>query len=119
LQVKVFNDTTPVVSKPLGEWQEYRWEAEKLPAVHVDHGTPDWHAPYRWLSYSEYGSWSDVVAWAQPLYQRAVRTDPAIQVQAERLRAASKSDQEFITNTLDFVSPTAHREAETAKAHRG
>lgn len=103
LQVKVFNDATPVVSKPLGEWQEYRWEAEKLPAVHVDHGTPEWHAPYRWLSYSEYGSWSDVVAWAQPLYQRAARTDPAIQAQAERLRAASKSDQEFITNTLDFV----------------
>lgn len=103
LQVRVFNDTTPVASRTLGELQEYRWQAEQLPAVQIDQGTPDWHMPFRWLSYSEYASWSDVVAWAQPLYQRAARPDPAIQAQAKRLRAASQNDQEFITQALDFV----------------
>lgn len=103
LQLKLFNDSAELAQRTVGEWQEYRWQGNDLPAFEMDEGMPEWYAPYRWLSYSEYAGWKDVVAWAMPLYQRAVRTDPAIQALAKKLRKESANDAEFIGHALAFV----------------
>jgi len=63
------------------------------------------------------------IAWIDPLSglmasvgQNQVKS---FQFVAERLNANNPAGVKFEIVTIDNKSPTAHREAETAKAHRG
>lgn len=48
----------------------YEWQAEDLPIVDAEESVPDWVSVYPWIEASSWGSWSDVVRWALPLYPR-------------------------------------------------
>lgn len=52
-----------------------RWSWDRVPAVVFDYDAPpEWDARAR-IQVSEFASWAEVVAWAQPLYPAAVLDD--------------------------------------------
>ncbi|MGC4069579.1 MAG: DUF3857 domain-containing transglutaminase family protein [Polyangiaceae bacterium] len=52
----------------VGELTEYRWDEKRVAAVEDEGDTPDWYVPEPWAEISDFATWSDVAAWALPLY---------------------------------------------------
>jgi hypothetical protein len=80
----------------VGDFTEYRWDATQVPAIDDEGDTPDWYLPEPWAEVTDFASWSEVAAWALPLY--AV-TEP-LPSELERLieqwsKLASNSEKVF------------------------
>lgn len=61
------------------------WEARDLPIIAAESDVPYWFSPYPWLQFTEYANWSDVAAWALPLYEVPSQIPPAVAEQARAL----------------------------------
>ena len=95
------SDVQVKISDSSGQ-REILWQQENVPAVEVQSDAPAWYNPNRILSVSEFATWSDVVAWAQPLYDQAAVVDPSVQQLADQL-AAGKDQAGKIVAALHFV----------------
>ena len=95
------SDVQVKISESSGQ-REILWQQENVPAVELQSDTPAWYQPNRMLSVSEFASWADVVAWAQPLYEAAAVVDPEVQQQADQL-AADQDPAGKIIAALHFV----------------
>lgn len=81
---------------------ELRWERSPLPALIRDTDHPSWHVAYPFIQFSAFANWSEVVAWALPLYP----TDgdsPELQAQVAALRAAAPDEPGRILAALALV----------------
>lgn len=81
---------------------DLRWEARDLPAIEAEPDTPGWHAVYPSLQVSEMRDWSEVAAWAVPLYSTAGLESSDLDEAASKVRAAA-SDEEKVLHALRFV----------------
>ena len=95
------SDVQVKISDSSGQ-REILWQQENVPAVEVQSDAPAWYSPNRILSVSEFATWSDVVAWAQPLYDQAAVVDPSVQQLADQL-AAGKDPAGKVVAALHFV----------------
>ncbi len=79
------------------------FEERSISSVQPEPFTPPEHNPYRYLQFSEFPAWEDVVAWAEGLFQS--QDDPADDELRElvgRLRGKA-TDAERVAAALEFV----------------
>lgn len=53
-----------------GGFQELVWRQENLSGVESEDSLPEWFDAVPWVQVSDFATWSDVVAWALPLYDK-------------------------------------------------
>jgi lipoprotein NlpI len=70
-----------------GGMRTLRFEGRSLEPVTVEPFTPNSYAPFRWLEFSEFESWSDVDAWARTLFPENPASSPEFHKLVETLRA--------------------------------
>lgn len=81
------NGAPKPVRTRIGAWDEYRWLQENVVALTDEGGAPAWfdrHASAEWSQYSE---WSEVAAWAMPLYTPPETLGPALDAEIARIAA--------------------------------
>jgi lipoprotein NlpI/transglutaminase-like putative cysteine protease len=79
------------------------FEERSLSAVQPDPHTPPEHSPYRYIQLSEFGSWEEVVAWAEGLFQVPdAPIDDELRGIVEKLRGMA-TDEERVVAALEFV----------------
>lgn len=101
-----FQENFPRLSGPTEQTtdglRDLRWQADHIPALRADTGTPSWDSPYAWLQISEYGSWREVADWAVKQFvfpdTLPARLDPVMQ----KIRA-QPTDQAQIQAALEYV----------------
>src|SRR5688572_16083674 len=79
------------------------FEESSLSVVQAEPYTPPEHTPYRYIQLSEFGSWEDVVAWAEKLFE--VQDDPddtEFKGIIEKLKARA-TDEERVVAALELV----------------
>lgn len=88
-----------------GPSEIWEWHAHPLKAIRADNDTPSWFSSYPWLQVSEFSQWSDVVAWALPMYSPAVPLPETIVElqQSLGLTDPAKSADERVLAALEFV----------------
>jgi transglutaminase-like putative cysteine protease len=71
VDTKRFNTEVPVTLKPVGDHQELTVDARLVPASRDEGSYPGWFDRFPTVQFAPRRSWSDVVAWALPLYPEA------------------------------------------------
>jgi transglutaminase-like putative cysteine protease len=74
LFVTPINDNTKISKSKMGEFTEYQITQLKPEMVNTPSQMPAWYDAYSSVYFSESENWSDVVAWAKPLYQFKIHT---------------------------------------------
>jgi lipoprotein NlpI/transglutaminase-like putative cysteine protease len=91
----------PVESEHAGV-RRLLFEERSMPGIQPEAGTPPDHNPYRWLQFSEFSGWEDVVAWADALFQFPEPIDEEFQDLVRKLRALPTNEAR-IAAALEFV----------------
>lgn len=102
LKVESRNINPEIVISKVGEFTEYQISLQNQEALNTPSQIPDWYSPYGSVHFNETLSWSDVVAWAEPLY-RFDTAHPDIQEIANAIKAASSSQSEQIVAALKYT----------------
>lgn len=98
------NQTRPLVpvEAAQGDMRTLTFEERSLAAIMPEPGTPPDHFAFRWLQFSEFSTWDDVVAWGIPLFQVTDAGGEEFRKVVERLRALPTPEQR-VTAALEFV----------------
>ena len=95
-------ESRPIAWKPIGDFgaaipdpkvsvhdgvRTLRFEERSLEPVTVETLTPNSYAPFRWIQFSEFESWSEVNAWAGGLFPPRPATLPELAALVDTLRA--------------------------------
>jgi transglutaminase-like putative cysteine protease len=98
-----------------------RWRAERLAAIIVDSATPNWYSPYPLLEIGQQRDWSQVVAWARPLYPQQQPLPAELEARiadwallpepAAREAAALQAVQEEVRYFSVLLGDSSHRPA--------
>ena len=79
------------------------FEERSISNVQPEPFVPPEHNPYRWLQFSEFASWEDVVAWADGLFQlQDAPGDDEFSKLVDTLRAKA-TNEERVAAALEFV----------------
>ncbi len=78
------------------------FEEHDLPGIQSEPLMPPDYIRYRWLQFSEFSGWDDVVTWASGLFQSAEPLDEDLRKVVEKLRAAG-SEEQRVVGALEFV----------------
>lgn len=78
------------------------FEERGLAAVRPEAYTPPDHPAYRWLQFSEFADWQEVVEWARGLYRVDAPLDAELRAVVSRLQARP-SEAERVAAALEFV----------------
>ena len=81
----------------------YTWEKRNVEAVTDEDSTPDWYDSSPFVQVSEYGSWSEVAAWATALFTPDLESTAAVAAIADRVRADHPSRDVQIAAAIRFV----------------
>ncbi len=88
---------------PLGGRREESWSLTDVAALNIDAQAPSWHDPYPSVSWTTFADWSDVVAWAQPLYRVPVTLPEPMQAQVDKIRAEYSTPAQRTAAALRWV----------------
>jgi transglutaminase-like putative cysteine protease len=69
LYVETRNFKTPISKTEIGDYTEYQVNLHNAETLNTASQIPYWYDPYGSIYFNESKSWSDVVAWAEPLYK--------------------------------------------------
>ena len=106
LSVRQMNTSAVVKSQVDNEWIEYTIELDEVIPNKVENNQPDWYIGSGYVVFSDFSSWSDVVNWESPLYERALaKTTDATEVKslAKLLGEGLTTDEERIVAALRWV----------------
>ena len=78
------------------------FEGRRLRAITHEPSTPSDYTAFRWLQFSEFTGWNDVVAWADHLFQVSDTGNEEFTRIVDRLRALG-TEEERATAALEFV----------------
>jgi transglutaminase-like putative cysteine protease len=98
---------TPINANPtirkskIGEFTEYQITQLKSEMVNTPSQMPAWHDAYSSIYFSESENWSDVVAWAKPLYQFDIQ--PSVKAVANDIQHQYPAQSEQIVAALKYV----------------
>ena len=79
------------------------WDRRDVAGVEVEDQTPDWFDPYDSVQVTEYGSWAEVGAWANELFQPNEASVTAVRNLAAKIRGEHASRDEQVTAAIRFV----------------
>ena len=96
------NALAPIQGSAAGGLVELRWEKSPCPAIVPESAYPEWYVAYPFVQLGEFASWTEVVAWALPLYVAGEET-PALREKIAELRAASPEPSGRMLAALAFV----------------
>jgi len=103
---KSIGDFGPPIAEPKVSVRDgvrtLRFEERSLEPVSVEALTPNSYAPFRWIQFSEFESWSEVNAWASALFPRKAATSPEFVALVTRLRAEPTREAR-LTDALSFT----------------
>ncbi len=68
LQQKIHGSNLSLARSDEGSMVRFWWRSDAIPSVTMEDEVPDWYTPVPFAEFTDFGSWSDVVAWALPLY---------------------------------------------------
>jgi transglutaminase-like putative cysteine protease len=86
---------SPTVSER-GPLIEYSWQAKSLPATQLEERLPSDFSPWPSLQFTDFGSWSEVVAWGRRLFEPPAPTPRVKQVTAAIESAAQTPEQRVL-----------------------
>lgn len=95
-------NATPIIRKTkIGEYTEYQLTQLKPEMIDTPSQMPEWYNAYSSIYFSESESWSDVVNWAQPLYQFDIHS--SVKQVADSIRSQHPDPFAQITAALTFA----------------
>jgi lipoprotein NlpI len=78
------------------------FEERSLPPPHVEAYAPVDYSPFRWLQFSEFATWEDVVAWANALFR--LQDEPNDDLRAVVAKLGTRTNaEERVVAALEFV----------------
>jgi transglutaminase-like putative cysteine protease len=95
-------DLQPVERVLTGE-TELLWDLRDVPATIFEDDTPGWFDPTPRVQVSEFGTWSDVVNWALPLFEVEKPLAPSLDRQIEAWRVGSEDPAARLVTAVRFV----------------
>ncbi|TMO57663.1 DUF3857 domain-containing transglutaminase family protein [Pseudoalteromonas phenolica] len=87
----------------LGNFTEYSFVIERLAPSIWDSQSPNWYQPYGKAFFSELSTWKEVIEWARPLYQNAVKVSPEVKKIAEEIQEQHASKKAQIAAALRYT----------------
>ena len=78
------------------------FEEQSLASVEHEPMTPPDYSAYRWMQFSEFQSWAEVVAWADELFQFRGGLNPELRQLVDALQKQS-TPEERVVGALEFV----------------
>ncbi|MBS0469552.1 MAG: DUF3857 domain-containing transglutaminase family protein [Proteobacteria bacterium] len=81
----------------------YTWQETDPDPVPGEDGTPDWYPTWGEISVSSMASWSDVVAWALPLYEGRDALTPELVARLDAIAAKYPRPEDRITEAMRYV----------------
>jgi transglutaminase-like putative cysteine protease len=103
LFVTKLNTDIEISERQLDSFKEYNIEINHSKPSFINDETPDWHDPYGIIFFSELKNWSDVAAWAVPLYSNAIETSPELVRIASDIQTNHQDQRQQIVQALKFV----------------
>jgi lipoprotein NlpI/transglutaminase-like putative cysteine protease len=82
--------------------RKLQFEERSLAPIAPEAFSPPDYRAYRWLQFSEFSGWDDVVAWADGLFQREAVLDDDLGKVVKRLETKS-TNEERVAGALEFV----------------
>ncbi len=92
---------TPVETLEAGQ-RKLVFEERNMAAATVEPLTPPDYIAFRWLQFSEFSSWDDVVAWGEQLFHATDTANGEFRQAVDKLRAVP-TPAERVTAALEFV----------------
>ena len=83
--------------------RETVWSRSQIAASLDEDEYPSWYIPFAWLEISDYEDWSQVMAWARPMYRFSGELSPALLRQIEQWKTTSGSQRQAALKALNFV----------------
>ena len=84
-------------------WIEYVWQADDVPPLPRQTGTPGWYVSYPGIRWSAFADWREVARWAEPFYAVPVHPGGALRAEVERIAAQAATPEQRTLAVLDFV----------------
>lgn len=86
-----------------GDTTIYRYQRRDVQALGVDSGAPVWHDPWPRFVFSNTASWSEVVEWALPFYERSATPHPDVATLAAQIKQDFASAPGRAASALRYV----------------
>ena len=86
-----------------GEDRVLTWMSHASHPIEVESELPSWFSAYPYIQFSEFESWAQVVAWAEPLYAVPEPLPDAIREKAAALTQGLSLDSDKAVAILQFV----------------
>jgi len=103
---KAVGDLRPPIAEPTVSVKDgirsLHFEERSIEPITLEPLTPNSYAPFRWIQFSEFESWSDVNGWAGRLFPRPAPTSPEFAALLERVRTAP-TPQARLSEALAFT----------------
>lgn len=68
-----------------GDQQELVWHKEGQEGLQLSPDSPAWYDPYAMVQWGDFGKWSDVAAWALPLYKVPEQLPAGLRAEVKRI----------------------------------
>jgi len=102
LYIKSENTQVKPTTQTIGDKQVFTWHLKNLPAFPTDSDLPSWYDPYPCVHLSEFKSWGEIVAWAQPLFE-VKETSAALTAEVNRIKKEHGSHEGRLGAAVRFV----------------
>ena len=103
LNVKLLSGAPPPTLGRSGALDVYDWQIVDPDPIPSEADTPRWRQPWSAVAVSSMASWSDVVAWALPIYQRTDPLPASLAAEVDAFTAANPDPRDRITWALRWV----------------
>jgi len=89
--------------KPAAPQAVYTWEQRDVEAIDDEDSVPEYYDSYSSVQVSEYGSWSEVARWSEPMFVPDLESSAAVATLAQTIRAEHKTREAQIAAAIRFV----------------
>lgn len=105
LHYKVLGTQAAPHEESQGGWRIWTWDDTAVEAIEYTSSVPAGHVQYPFVQFSEFAAWGDVVAWALPLYTRALGRAPPARLQelATQLKAQYELPEDRLVAARNWV----------------
>ncbi|MET1254819.1 DUF3857 domain-containing protein [Aliikangiella maris] len=106
LIIKQHGNEYAIKQTPLTNGIEYKLSIQNTQPLNTDSNAPEWYDKYDYIEFSESKSWKEIVNWGIPLFLEAIKISPEIDALAKKIKNTAKTQEEQITQALQFVQQT-------------
>lgn len=103
LNVAVINSDEKIEERTFPGYREYSIAIRDRKPLVINSEAPEWYNPYITVFFNETESWSEVVNWALPLYEKAIESNPELLKVAQQIRSRSDDPEKQLVDALMFV----------------